>query len=322
MKHILKVASLQNLPNTRPLIAMDENGNLFGAGEALVPEGFVDFGLPSGTLWYSKNLGATNGDTSTSWYGDYYAWGETEEKDYYSWETYEHANGDSHKLTKYCNNSEYGNEGYTDELTELVPTDDVAVSLGWKMPSKEQFEELLVNTVSSWETDYQDIAGLNGRLFVKILDKPFKNIPLYMPFDEQGQPSQELHLVTDDVWAYIAKYSKLELDAMVSEATSGQITDANNVVFKDQLGTLATPGTDFQFSTHTIDSTVSMFIPAAGHCNGYSLYNTGSYGNYWSSSLILDHPSNACLLNFNSGDSFMNSYIRVYGQSIRPVLQN
>ena len=308
------------MPSTRPLVAADINGNLFWAGEALVPEGFVDFGLPSGTLWYSKNLGATNGLTVASWYGDYYAWGETETKNDYSWETYEHANGAYNKLTKYCNNSEYGNDGYTDELTELVPADDVVVSLGWKMPTKAQFDELIVNTANSWETDYHGIEGLNGRLFIKILDKPFKNIPLYMPFDESGEPSQELHLVTDNTWNYVAKYSKLELDAMVSEATGGQITDANNVVYKDQIGTLATPGTDFQFSTHTIDSTVSMFIPAAGFYDGSSLHNAGSNGYYWSSSLNLDNPYFALYLYFNLGYVDMYSYDRCYGQSIRPVL--
>ena len=43
-----------------------------------VPEGFVDLGLSSGTLQCNKNIGATNGDTAESWYGNYYAWGETE----------------------------------------------------------------------------------------------------------------------------------------------------------------------------------------------------------------------------------------------------
>ena len=195
MKYVLKVESLENLPSTRPLIAMDANGNLFGEGEALVPEGFVDFGLPSGTLWYSKNLGATNGSTPESWYGNYYAWGETEQHEGwpsdksthpYDWTEYTYAVNSNITLTKYCNKSEYGYNGYTDELTELVAGDDAAkaFNVAWKMPSKAQFEELMVNTASSWEEDYQGIEGLNGRLFVKILDKPYKNIPLYMPFDE------------------------------------------------------------------------------------------------------------------------------------------
>ena len=55
----------------------------------------VDLGLESGTLWATRNLGAT-----APWnYGDYYEWGETETKDDYSWETYKHCNGSAETLT-------------------------------------------------------------------------------------------------------------------------------------------------------------------------------------------------------------------------------
>ena len=146
---------------------MDSNGILFAEGKAAVPEGFVDFGLPSGTLWSTKNIGATNGDTAESWYGNYYAWGETETKDNYSWSTYKYANGSSKTITKYCNNAEYGNEGFTDELTQLVPKDDVATKTksAWRMPTNEDFEELLAGTTNSWVTNYKGISGLNGRVF-------------------------------------------------------------------------------------------------------------------------------------------------------------
>ena len=40
----------------------------------------IDLGLPSGTLWACCNVGATKPEG----YGGFYAWGETEEKDFYS----------------------------------------------------------------------------------------------------------------------------------------------------------------------------------------------------------------------------------------------
>ena len=49
----------------------------------------IDLGLPSGTLWSCCNVGATKPEE----YGGYYAWGETEEKDYYAWSTYIHCDG-------------------------------------------------------------------------------------------------------------------------------------------------------------------------------------------------------------------------------------
>ena len=55
----------------------------------------VDLGLPSGTIWAACNLGASSPEE----YGNYYAWGETELKDYYSWDTYKFGKEDN--LTKY-----------------------------------------------------------------------------------------------------------------------------------------------------------------------------------------------------------------------------
>ena len=42
----------------------------------------VDLGLPSRTLWCKYNLGVdpTQLTKSEDWYGQYYAWGELEEK--------------------------------------------------------------------------------------------------------------------------------------------------------------------------------------------------------------------------------------------------
>ena len=170
MKYIVKVNNIQEVKDnpTRPLIALDSNGVLFAEGKAPVPEGFVDLGLPSGTFWSTKNIGATNGNTAESWYGNYYAWGEIETKDNYDWTTYKYAsNGSGYKLTKYCNNSSYGNDGFTDDLTQLVPEDDVATQTNstWRMPTKEDFEELIAGTTSSWVENYNDIEGLNGQVF-------------------------------------------------------------------------------------------------------------------------------------------------------------
>ena len=64
---------------------------------------YVDLGLPSGTKWATCNVGATKPEE----YGNYYAWGETEPKDYYDWSTYKYGS-DYDELTKYCTSSDYG----------------------------------------------------------------------------------------------------------------------------------------------------------------------------------------------------------------------
>ena len=121
---------------------------------------WVDLGLPSGTIWATRNVGASTPEE----YGDYFAWGETAPKDYYYWNTYKWCNGDYNQLTKYCTISSYGYNGFTDGKTELDPEDDAAyVNWGpsWRMPTTEQQRELYENCSSVWTT----LNGVNGRLF-------------------------------------------------------------------------------------------------------------------------------------------------------------
>ena len=121
---------------------------------------YVDLGLPSGTLWATCNIGASKPEG----YGNYYAWGETSTKSTYNWSTYKYANGAYDKLTKYCNKSDYGNNGFTDNLTALQSGDDPAASnwgSGWRTPSKAQWDELLSNTTNQWTTK----NGVKGRQF-------------------------------------------------------------------------------------------------------------------------------------------------------------
>ncbi len=125
---------------------------------------YVDLGLPSGTLWAACNVGANN-----PWdYGYYFAWGETTTKSTYSWSNYKYCkDGDYHKLTKYCNRSDYGNNGYTDSRTTLERSDDAAYQnwgSDWCMPTQAQFQELLDNCTNEWTTNYQG-KGVAGRIF-------------------------------------------------------------------------------------------------------------------------------------------------------------
>ena len=63
----------------------------------------------------------------------------------------------------------------------------------------------------------------------------------------------------------------------------------------------------------------SIFLPAAGRRNGSNLYNSGSYGNSWSSSLYDYSSRNAYYLYFYSGYYFWRNDYRCNGFSVRPV---
>ena len=135
-----------------------------------IPEA-IDLGLS--VKWASFNLGASRPEES----GDYYAWGETEPyyssqdpltwkegKDSgYNWSSYKWCMGSSFTLTKYCNDSESGNNGFTDTKTVLDLEDDAAnVNLGssWRMPTDEEWTELRNNCTWTWTKQ----NGVNGRL--------------------------------------------------------------------------------------------------------------------------------------------------------------
>lgn len=64
----------------------------------------------------------------------------------------------------------------------------------------------------------------------------------------------------------------------------------------------------------------SIFLPAAGCCNGSSLEDAGTLGSYWSSTPNDDNTYSAENLSFNSSYPYVNSqYYRYYGRSVRPV---
>ena len=112
---------------------------------------YVDLGLPSGTLWATRNVGANSPEE----YGDYFAWGETTPKNVYSWSTYNYCEGAEKTMTKYCTRSNYGYNGFTDDKAELEPEDDAATAnwgSDWQMPTEAQQKELLENCSLKWTT--------------------------------------------------------------------------------------------------------------------------------------------------------------------------
>ena len=123
---------------------------------------YVDLGLPSGIKWATCNVGASSPEE----YGGYYAWGETEEKSNYDWSTYKWCKGSENTMTKYCTDSDYGT---VDNKTVLDPKDDVAhVKWGgsWRMPTKEEQDELRNKCTWTWTTQngvkgYR-VTGPNG----------------------------------------------------------------------------------------------------------------------------------------------------------------
>ena len=118
--------------------------------------GYVDLGLPSGTLWATCNVGAANSED----FGGYFAWGEIEAKNDFNESTYKwYRWSDTRRcweLAKYCSD--------VDNKWKLDLKDDVAhVKWGgkWRIPTQEQFQELKAQCKSEWTT----LNGVKGCRF-------------------------------------------------------------------------------------------------------------------------------------------------------------
>ena len=126
---------------------------------------WVSLGLPSGTLWATRNIGANAPEE----FGDYFAWGEIVPKDYYgeynyAWYGYDES-GVCGRWIKYCCDPYSGYNGFVDYKTELDPEDDAAYmnwGPSWRMPTWEQINELLEECVVYWTTK----NGVDGELYI------------------------------------------------------------------------------------------------------------------------------------------------------------
>jgi len=104
----------------------------------------VDLGLPSGTLWADRNVGA---NTITD-FGSYFAWGETSERKRYDI----NEDVDVSKLV----------------LKGILKLEHDAAFMNmrgpWRTPTETEFEELFSNTKMKYVSNYKG-SNVNGLLF-------------------------------------------------------------------------------------------------------------------------------------------------------------
>ena len=113
---------------------------------------YVDLGLPSGTKWARCNVGATSSESA----GSYFSWGEVAETNYSEDDCYTYGIS-TYELTQYGIVKDYKLTAEYDAATSIMGT-------GWKMPSKNQFRELLDYCTWVWqENPYgYKVIGENG----------------------------------------------------------------------------------------------------------------------------------------------------------------
>ena len=123
---------------------------------------YVDLGLPSGLKWAKCNVGAKK-ETD---YGDYFMWGSAEPntKTTCNWMKNPFNNGSDSCDEEYFN--AHKSEWLDDNENLKTEYDAARANMGgdWRMPTKDDFQELLDNTDSEWVHDYNG-TGVGGRKF-------------------------------------------------------------------------------------------------------------------------------------------------------------
>ena len=136
----------------------EEGDDELGKDEETVEFEAVDLGLS--VKWANMNIGAKNVGQD----GSHFAWGEVETKKQgkYTWNSYKYGTSANY-MTKYCTDSNYGE---VDGKDILEKSDDVANAVlggDWRMPTKEEFSELLTKCTITWEnSDNLRFTGPSG----------------------------------------------------------------------------------------------------------------------------------------------------------------
>ena len=167
----------------------------------------IDLGLPSGTKWACCNVGAKTPQD----FGEYYAWGEAQNKtqkqagNKYTWGTYSHYSvGDR------------GEVSWTNIGMDITGTQWDAAHIfwqgKWQMPTQAQVKELIDNCRRQWELGEKDEKGKyhgTGAYMVSKINKAKIFFPAASYYTDKGVNAAYGEAT---IWSSSAVPNKYELD--------------------------------------------------------------------------------------------------------------
>ena len=267
----------------------------------------VDLGLS--VKWADRNIGAT----SPEHYGSYFQWGDTNACTFDEAGEITAAQLASLLQPLVGNEMEVTKDNVHDILTMMLGSDpgyDMSV-LGFgasidKVFNWDSYNE--VDEITSWEENEDGYRYPTGF-------KKYNNSENGLTVLESGDDAATVYMGS--------KYRMPTIDEigeLINNTTQTFIDLGGNEYSKEQAQNGAIEQGQLKGVKFTSSNGNSIFIPAAGLCDGSLLREVGMYGELWSSSLSDSYDVLARNLYFNYGGGVIGSSdSRYYGQSVRGV---
>lgn len=222
----------------------------FYLGQIPTPEyDYVDLGLPSGTLWATKNLGASDEESA----GDYYAWASPDKNTSpYTFNNYMNLPTEAasnYKLAwknngsnQYRNPNSEGVSGFYKNYS--IPLNNDIAGTGfdaafrayqgkWKMPSKDEFDELISKCTWEW-IDAKKCFKITSNV-AGYTDK-FIYLPASGYYDNETNSGMTIHYWTSLLQETGAPNEKSEAYALICENPTEASPTISTSLFKRYYG--------------------------------------------------------------------------------------
>ena len=234
----------------------------------------IDLGLS--VKWARTNLGAAVPEE----YGDYFAWGETAPKSEYKWTNYafEQGTGRTGPFSKYVIDADLGT---VDHKTVLDPADDAAHAIlggDWRMPTKEEVEELMTSCQWTWTTrngvsGYRVMSNKSG----------YSGVSIFLPANGIFGTSVSKAGTEGNYWS--ASLSTDESNFAISPYFSGSSRESGNCYRYFGLGIRPVEGAVIPVASIDMPATLDLIVGRTSTLSATISPGNATYkGLTWSSS--------------------------------------
>ena len=221
------VKRLQDLSNQHTVVTPGDNWMDSVSGK-IGGYPYIDMGLS--VKWAAFNVGAKSPVEA----GKYFAWGETAQKADYTWQTYkfrEEGSGETDATIRFSKYNPYVDANGYGRIPQLLRGDDVAFKRfgeGWRMPTNEEWKELIENCRADW-TPMKDGSGvliLTSRINGNHIVLPAGGRMLDTHCEEEGERGYYWSSTLEHTMPYKAKhiyFDKNDLRRSSSSRYGGQL---------------------------------------------------------------------------------------------------